>query len=121
MNPALLELAVRATKCPAWEWVEGMLPISLVEGPPDEWIALRGRYSKGDYVDPDDLPMLWEPATLGCLQVLVMRAWSGASKWQFNIQAESGCSLILLKDGRLRTFYGNSGLETLVSALEGAP
>lgn len=79
MTPELVALAHRAVACKGWRWMPGMM--RLREAPPQMRDHLRreGRVPDGPddwaYDDWPVIPDFTDPATLGCLLVLVREVW----------------------------------------------
>jgi hypothetical protein len=66
----------------------------------------------------DPLPLLTDPATLGCLFALVREAWgSRPHPFEFSLHNDDGG---VMRIGH-RSFAGNTVAEALVAALEAAP
>jgi hypothetical protein len=68
MTPDMLDLARRAVACRGWRWMLGMQAIT-----PDGLFGHRVT-EHTILIDPDHLPDLTDPATLGCLLALVRKA-----------------------------------------------
>jgi hypothetical protein len=97
MTEDTLDLARRAVACRGWRWMLGMQAIT-----PDGLFGHRvTEYTV--FIDPDHLPDLTDPATLGCLLALVREATTAYASLTF----EPG--------------YLHTEVENLVAALEGAP
>lgn len=123
-------LARRAVAAPGWRWMPGMrttsgLRVVLDEGPTAAAgvaVAMRstGRYEQTPlyHDDPDVLPDLDDPATLGCLVALVRDHHHA----RVIVADPPGASVVLdLPDGSERYHYAEDTAtvaEALVVALE---
>jgi hypothetical protein len=118
-------LARRAVACPRWRWMPGMVTtygqrIARVD---DDGYTVA--YTRGGHlqtVEPDALPDLTDPATLGCLLALVREAWreptlsvAWAGFGWYVVQ------LIRRSVDALRWIDTATEAEALVAALEAAP
>lgn len=110
MTPELTELGRRAVACKNWRWLPGMVDLY-------GWRSFRRPQDQRGAV-----PDLSDPATLGCLLILVREAWKSPV-------AQVSPSL---PDGHIWTCYINdeaedhlfrerTEAEALVAALEAAP
>jgi hypothetical protein len=127
MQPEQEQIAKRAAACKGWRWMPGMrqlvasnrAPYRVVcDGyapPEDEFFVMS------ECGDPEVLPDLTDPATLGCLLALVREAWGTAIIVSYSYD-----------DGLWETMWegataagwcgrGASEAEALVAALEAAP
>ena len=101
-------LARRAAACKSWRWLPGMLTD----------VGERVTDAEASYLGT--LPDLEDPATLGCLLVLVREAWDDQTiaarfsdehgHWAVDGNRFSGCALCC-----------DTEAAALVAALEGAP
>lgn len=136
MTPELEALARRAVACPRWRWMPGMLDqydrrvldvnTGRNLGVPVWWTDAVGGDCYEMYEDPDRariewsdaVPVLSDPATLGCLLALVREAWIEPLA-----RAEGypdGWRVYVPRVSRL-VGLGPSEDEALVAALEAAP
>lgn len=142
MKPDLEVLARRALACKNWRWMPGMLAWRLTHR--KEWIQVRfveGLDVHAELADPkviertpsktllvasghtvvdgwtkvdELLPDFSDPATLGCLLVLV-RELRGKETW---VQYEDEWNCWLVEDDTVYSYSGKSEAETLLIALE---
>lgn len=121
----LEELGRRAVACKHWRWMPGMLH-GIEAMDETRYVSRFSEFSI--YADDDGrIPILSDPATLGCLLHLVREAWGDADLsadrvsrahdrlpdvWQVYVFHESGVKDVL---------SGRSETEALVAALEAAP
>jgi len=79
MSPEVLELTNRAVRCSGWRWVRGMTvvnPVGLFRGVVIDVnntgvLVYAPKESSGcRLLQPDELPDLTDPATIGCLASL---------------------------------------------------
>lgn len=125
MTEEQIALARRAVACRGWRWMPGMLwlndPSHPITSDGDE-----GRHEYG-YTPPKyGIPVLEDPATLGCLLALVREAWGDecagtaydefADGWFFKSRVRDGDGGNVCVLGRFR-----HEAEALVAALEAAP
>lgn len=112
------ELAERVVKCKAWRWMPGMRWRVTA----DMWRIGRNPLGRVDdngvFPKTSIVPDLSDPATLGCLEALVIKAWKGeaylcrgGNYWQVFIHP-----IDLDRDGSNPEGY----IEALVCALEAA-
>ena len=128
----LEELGRRAVACPRWRWMPGMTILGSkgrrvvvigLSGAPE---ATSGMNSRA--IEPDELPDLSSPATLGCLLALVREAHEDADIVAFVVHSygspERWCVDVGpapdLHDER-KYVYRPTEAEALVAALEAAP
>jgi hypothetical protein len=117
MTPDMLDLARRAVACRGWRWMLGMQAIT-----PDGLFGHRVT-EHTILIDPDHLPDLTDPATLGCLLALVREAWGvthlSTYPWQ------RGWEVVRVKKGTSAPVgfggYWPTEAHALVAALEAAP
>jgi hypothetical protein len=118
------DLARRAVACPRWRWMEGMRIAA-----PAELLGLR--VADGSIVSPAALPDFDDPATVGCLEVLVQAAlghdgvnvvvdvrWSVVNTYRIARWTRKGYGWAIA------TIGGNdhpTKIAALVAALESAP
>jgi hypothetical protein len=128
--PDLTHLAQRATSCPHWRWLPGMLTLQHGRVCGSGFLVIEGADELGspfvdcaDTVDdwPACLPDLSDPATLGCLLALVRE--SLGDPW---IRVEPGsrgwyCIHSRPPSGGGIPGNGETEAEALVAALEAAP
>ncbi len=110
MSDEMIALSRRAAACPKWRWMPGML---LADG---AWRARVGEHWPW-YAGAEVLPVLDDPATLGCLLALVREAWEPYGTSVSTHRYDGGeWSIRTLP---LPTFPTEA--EALVAALEAAP
>ena len=126
MTPEFVVLAQRAVACSKWRWIRGMTLIveDAISSSNPELITWADPGGMGYYQHRSttcgDLPDLTDPATLGCLLVLVREAWN-----DYTITTQFHPSVGTPDRKRWRVWqsgnpiaYGVSEPEALVSALE---
>lgn len=147
MNESLIELAKRAIACKHWRWMPGMLgwrvthqneivSIRFVNGinnyielaDPSEisneaspLIGSGHSVSDGWHKTSDILPDLSDPATLGCLIVLVRQAWKSSVAQLSPSLPDAHLWTCYINDDDDHLFREVTEAEALVVALEGAP
>ena len=118
MTDAMIELAKRAVACKGWRWSNGMLWLVKRAAPLEDY---AGRAVLG-YARPDEaLPVLTDPATVGCLLALVRSAYSDpyAGVWYSSDHGHEGDRWSFYS--KAFSFSGHaSEAEALVVALEAA-
>jgi hypothetical protein len=112
MTPDMLDLARRAVACRGWRWMLGMQAIT-----PDGLFGHRVT-EHTILIDPDHLPDLTDPATLGCLLALVREAWGDPRAY---MRASFGWEWITDYCVEKWPPGGETEAEALVAALEAAP
>lgn len=70
MTPADLDLARRAVACPRWRWMPGMCYIVPRAAPMEPIFGRVPDLTRGWTAHPGMLPVLTDPATLGCVMAL---------------------------------------------------
>ena len=126
MTPEFVVLAQRVVACSKWRWMRGMSLIveDAISSSNPELITWADPGGMGYYQHRSttfgDLPDLTDPATLGCLLVLVREAWN-----DYTITTQFHPSAGTPDRKRWRVWqsgnpiaYGTSESEALVSALE---
>ena len=128
MTADALDFARRAVACPGWRWMPGMLDT-------DGWRILRGEEASGgaSLANADGelmhdrslslavLPDLTDPATIGCLMVLVREAWGDVTiTAQHHPLSGKGMAWRVWRPGD-PVAYGRTEAAALVAALEAAP
>lgn len=111
MTEEQIALARRAVACKGWRWMLGMQAIT-----PDGLFGHRVT-EHTVFIDPDHLPDLTDPATLGCLLALVREAFGSMTVfalWSADRQTW------IMRHGRTLV-RAETEAETLVAALEAAP
>lgn len=122
MTNEMIELARRAVACPKWRWMPGMLA-SQGEGLRVVSVNAEHRYlhvHPGSFLLPAEgytLPDLTDPATLGCLLALVREAHGQSTLSPLKRGTRSWC----LAGYGTSALEGETEVELLVAALEGAP
>lgn len=111
-----LSLARRAVACPGWRWVPGMRWHVLPTGAPDDG-GDAGRCGESAWAPVGAIPVLDDPATLGCLLALVREA-----------RGDPAIHVRMSEDGTAGVYSGERYLchqhgeaEALVAALEATP
>jgi len=114
------DLAKRAVACKHWRWMPGMLAIVGVE---------RQRVLSDKLpAYPDRIPDLDDPATLGCLLVLVRQAWDdkglhcagmySGGEWLWHVHGGTHHGSTFRR--RVYAITHGTEAEALVAALEAA-
>jgi len=113
--PADLALALIALDCPAWRWMPGMLRVDP--------ISQRTIRCRSDRVYHGWLPVLTDPATLGCLLGLVRDAWGDPGVWCEPDGGDLGRWAVYCSRRGFghRIAVGPSEAAALIAALEAAP
>lgn len=110
-----LDLARRAVACKHWKWMPGMLMLKA---------GIDWRIIDPDLrMDGDELPVLTDPATIGCMLALVREAWN-SSRLQVSPMLPTGGWVCYLNntDERYGPYYrGDTEAAALFAALEAAP
>ena len=115
-------LGRRAVACPRWRWMPGMTILGSkgrrvvvlgLSGAPE---ATSGMNSRA--IEPDELPDLSSPATLGCLLALVRIAYGDPS---FVARCVAGLWYEESNTRALVARGSDTEAEALVAALEAAP
>jgi hypothetical protein len=122
MTDNMIALSRRAVACRGWRWMPGMC---VVRDDGHSYVLVC-EVSAGK-VNPDWLPDLTDPATLGCLLALVREAW-GDHATSFANKYEKPTWVWSVYDGRVSSddygheiAKGSTEAEALVAALENAP
>jgi hypothetical protein len=151
MNEELMALSRRAIACTNWRWMPGMIAWRLTWR--DEWVQVRfvkGLDTNSELADPDHtdskklmvasghsvingwnridelLPNLTDPATLGCLLILVREAWKDLTASTAATKESDGKIGWVMDCWEPQSPLNGIGpfsteIEALVSALEAAP
>jgi hypothetical protein len=117
MTEEQIALSRRAVACKGWRWMPGML---LADG---AWRARVGENWPW-YAGAEVLPVLADPATLGCLLALVREVCEDegvGAICQFVGILNGGRMWSLIGDGGEFGGYHTTEAEALVAALESAP
>lgn len=121
------DLAERVVRCDKWRWMPGMRALSSVSAPmrihTDDGVGWydddRGVGYEG-VLEDDDTPDLEDPATIGCLEALVFKAYRGRG---LTIHRHPHMSVAYCVSTPTTTYAPkntNSYAEALVCALETA-
>jgi len=127
MTDAVTELAKRAIACKGWRWSSGMLWLVKRAAPLEDY---AGRAVLG-YTRPHEaLPVLTDPATVGCMLALVRSAYFDPwfyvrPSYTYRPDGALGWECFGYLPGRDGGSWRGSGyaseVEALVVALENAP
>jgi len=127
MTPEHEALARRAVSCPRWRWMPGMFTIArgrIVRRDNDGYTLAYYRGGHAYVLEPDDLPDLTDPATLGCLLALVRESWGQTAYTMYYHSRWMSCGRwTLCADRDQEVDPGDDVTEAgaLVCALEAAP
>jgi len=113
MTDDMIALSRRAVACRGWRWMPGMC---VVRDDGHSYVLVC-EVSAGK-VNPDWLPDLTDPATLGCLLALVREAWDDHRLTLFYHYSYSDWRLYTPRGAFLQS---PNEAEALVAALETAP
>lgn len=130
----VVEDGVRAIKCSAWRWMLGMTSIYKATYIKDKIWIVNGNKIECDIqlytAKNPDVPDLRNPATTGCLQALVRKAWNdpyihtrwsiSESRWEVIRSPVPGLTSHGLEHGRVAGTGLTEG-QALAAALEAAP
>jgi len=126
MTNELTNLARRAVACKGWRWMPGMM--RLRDTPPNmrDFLKREGRVPDSEdnwlYQDWRVLPDLTDPATVGCLLMLVREVWKDRCACVLSIDygpAGEKWVVRLTVNGRsLTERHWDTEIEALVAALE---
>ena len=83
-----IKLGKRAVSCDGWKWMEGMLPYDEHDGP---WARIGDKDEAEFYNQKIDneLPLLTDPATIGCLRERVRELYDARAVW---VELKASCA-----------------------------
>ena len=121
MTPEMVELGRAVVACKGWMWMPGMRALSKSRG---KLTAIRVCDDIREWVArSNEFPDLTDHATLGCLLALVRKSYGDDEAWaQPWHDTDGGWTVTINEDDRcLIIAEGDTEVEALVAALEGAP
>jgi hypothetical protein len=117
MNEDQINLARRAVACKHWRWVQGMQwTAPHIDGV--VWNNGRVEHPPANAFSRIAIPVLSDPATLGCLLRLVREAWG--DPYIYVMRAWNGWQVVSLMHPTMFPDFSTEAA-ALVAALEAAP